>query len=84
MNESEFTCMACGKTSTHNFANHEPFPIGWSNRHIGEYGNLIRGSGGTPYLLCEKCGSEGQFIGGISPSLRESFKKHGVEFKEQD
>jgi hypothetical protein len=85
MTGDEYTCMSCGKTTEHSIiANHEPFPVGWHNRHIDEYGNLNRGSGGKPYLLCESCGGEGAFIGGMSPSLRESFRKRGIEFKEQD
>ena len=81
MNATDFICSACGKTKRHDFSNREPFPIGWFNRQIDEYGNLAKGLG-MPYLLCDACGNEGHFIGGMSPYLRDLFKKRGIVFKE--
>lgn len=81
MKETEFKCCACGKTATHDFANREPYPTGWFNRHLDEYENHSQGAG-KPYILCESCGNEGHFVGGTSPHLRELFRSQGVEFKE--
>jgi len=83
MNETEFICSACGKTVTHDFANREPYPLGWFNRHLDKYGNLNQGET-RPYLLCESCGNEGHFIGGMSPYLRSLFEQQGIHFEERE
>ena len=79
MTETEFKCEACGKITVHDFATREPFPLGWFNHQINEQGNLNIGDT-KPYLLCESCGNEGHFIGGMSPSLKSLFRRKGIHF----
>jgi hypothetical protein len=74
-----FTCSACPAKSPDSFALSAPFPLGWFNRQLDEYGNLA--SGGQAFLLCPACGSDANFIGGISPHLRDLFLARGAKFK---
>jgi len=76
-----FTCAACAKTQPDGFAISASFPIGWFNRCLDKRGNLT-GSGGRAYLLCQSCGVEANFSGGMSPHLKSLFAERGIYFED--
>ena len=66
----ELECRACGKMENHEPAKDgpEPMPSGWLMHEIG----------GQKLLLCSACGHPGNFIGGLSPVLRERLRARGA------
>lgn len=77
-----FVCSACATKAPDSFALFAPFPVGWFNRTLNEYGD-VTSQGGRPFLLCPACGTDAHFQGGISPHLRGLFAARGIAFKER-
>jgi hypothetical protein len=71
-----FECEACGiKTSHDPMANKRVMPIGWRT-------HLVKGQ---RFLLCDGCGNESNFVGGISTKLKALLERRkGVKFDKND
>jgi hypothetical protein len=70
----EFECRACGTKKNHEPTQGSPeaMPSGWLMHEIGTH----------RLLLCSACGHPGNFIGGLSPALRERLRARGVAIGE--
>lgn len=69
---TDFECEACGRKTQHDVARGHA-PPGWRMKTIH----------GRVFLLCEACGHEGHFIGGLSPRLKGLLRGRGFEIKDE-
>lgn len=69
---TEFECDACGRTTKHDVARGH-VPPGWRMKNIQ----------GRVFQLCDSCGHEGHFIGGLSPLLRTQLRARGFEIADE-
>lgn len=69
---THFECEACGRTKEHDISRGH-VPTGWRMRPIQ----------GRVFLLCESCGHEGHFIGGLSPRLTGLLRARGFQIKDE-
>ncbi len=69
---SIFECRACGRKQEHD-ASRGHVPPGWAIRRIG----------GRALTLCESCGHEGHFVGGLSPTLRDLLRTRGIVIEDE-